>query len=164
MYVLVFLVFRLCNLKWICHFLQRHHLLIYWYVHDVHTTIWAGEHVRVSCNDKWWCNKGVKGFSHTWKWLDMHIRIITLTDSYLLGMMKGRDCEFNIFVCFKKELYDATFTSWIYYPHAITRKRYLQCTKTTHGTKKMWSYIAGGLKIKVINTEKCPLGPNQVVL
>ncbi len=22
--------------------------------------------------------------------------------------------------------------------------------KTTHGTKKMWSYIAGGLKIKVI--------------
>ncbi len=23
------------------------------------------------------------------------------------------------------------------------------CFKTTHGTKKMWSYIAGGLKIKV---------------
>ncbi len=25
--------------------------------------------------------------------------------------------------------------------------------KTTHGTKKKWSYIAGGLKIKVMNTE-----------
>ncbi len=23
-------------------------------------------------------------------------------------------------------------------------------SRTTHGTKKMWSYIAGGLKIKVI--------------
>ncbi len=29
--------------------------------------------------------------------------------------------------------------------------------KTTHGTKKMWSYIAGGLKIKVIH-RKLPFG------
>ncbi len=36
--------------------------------------------------------------------------------------------------------------------------------KTTHGTKKMWCYVAGGLKIKVIYHRKCPLGPNQVVL
>ncbi len=28
---------------------------------------------------------------------------------------------------------------------------------TTHGTKKMWSYIAGGLKIKVILTQKIAL-------
>ncbi len=28
----------------------------------------------------------------------------------------------------------------------------------------MWSYIAGGLKIKSFNTENCPLGPNQAVL
>ncbi len=26
--------------------------------------------------------------------------------------------------------------------------------KTTHGTKKMWSYITGGLKIKVYVTQK----------
>ncbi len=41
-----------------------------------------------------------------------------------------------------------------------TKVRYMQCWylgvqwslyfKTTHGTKKMWSYIAGGLKIKVM--------------
>ncbi len=30
--------------------------------------------------------------------------------------------------------------------------------KTTHGTKKMWSYIAGGLKIKVIWHRKLPFG------
>ncbi len=30
--------------------------------------------------------------------------------------------------------------------------------KTTHGTKKMWSYIAGGLKIKVIQHRKWPFG------
>ncbi len=30
--------------------------------------------------------------------------------------------------------------------------------KTTHGTKKMWSYIAGGLKIKVIYHRKLTLG------
>ncbi len=29
--------------------------------------------------------------------------------------------------------------------------------KTTHGTKKMWSYIAGGLKIRSFNT-KLPFG------
>ncbi len=30
--------------------------------------------------------------------------------------------------------------------------------KTTHGTKKMWSYIAGGLKIKVIQHRKLTFG------
>ncbi len=30
--------------------------------------------------------------------------------------------------------------------------------KTTHVTKKMWSYIAGGLKIKVIKHKKLPFG------
>ncbi len=30
--------------------------------------------------------------------------------------------------------------------------------QTTHGTKKMWSYIAGGLKIKVISHIKLPPG------
>ncbi len=30
--------------------------------------------------------------------------------------------------------------------------------KTTHGTKKMWSYIAGGLKIKVIWQRILPFG------
>ncbi len=30
--------------------------------------------------------------------------------------------------------------------------------KTTHGTKKMWYYIAGGLKIKVISHRKLPFG------
>ncbi len=30
--------------------------------------------------------------------------------------------------------------------------------KTTHGTKKMWSCIAGGLKIKVISHRKLPSG------
>ncbi len=39
---------------------------------------------------------------------------------------------------------------------------YLTCTvvslfKTSHGTKKMWSYIACGLKIKVISCIKLPL-------
>ncbi len=28
----------------------------------------------------------------------------------------------------------------------------------THGTKKMWSYIAGGLEIKVIQHRKLPFG------
>ncbi len=36
--------------------------------------------------------------------------------------------------------------------------------KTTHGTKKMRSYIAGGLKIKGHLADNCPLGPYQVVL
>ncbi len=35
---------------------------------------------------------------------------------------------------------------------------------TAHGTEKIWSYIAGGLEIKVINTENCPLGPNHASL
>ncbi len=30
--------------------------------------------------------------------------------------------------------------------------------KTTHGTKKMWSYIAGGLKIKVMEHIILPFG------
>ena len=30
--------------------------------------------------------------------------------------------------------------------------------KTTHGTKKMWSYIAGCLKIKVMQQTKLPFG------
>ena len=30
--------------------------------------------------------------------------------------------------------------------------------KTTHESKKMWSYIAGGLKIKVIQHRKLPFG------
>ncbi len=32
--------------------------------------------------------------------------------------------------------------------------------KTIHGTKKMWSYIAGGLKIKGHLTQSCTLDPN----
>ncbi len=30
--------------------------------------------------------------------------------------------------------------------------------KANHGTKKMWSYIAGGLKIKTIQHRKLPFG------
>ena len=36
--------------------------------------------------------------------------------------------------------------------------------KSFHGSKKMWSYIAGGLKIKVICPTDGSLGPNQVGL
>ncbi len=37
--------------------------------------------------------------------------------------------------------------SAVTYAIAVERSLYF---KTTHGTKKMWSYVAGGLKIKVI--------------
>ncbi len=43
-------------------------------------------------------------------------------------------------------------------PHRIFQVQCFLCFKTTHGTKKMWSYIAGGLKIKVISHRKLPSG------
>ncbi len=56
----------------------------------------------------------------------------------------------------------------ITYPFKHIKKLKVQWSlyfNTIHGTKKMWSYIAGGLKIKGYLTQKnCPLGPNQVVL
>ncbi len=53
------------------------------------------------------------------------------------------------------------FLSYTYHIYLLVLCKCVQWSlyfKTTHGTKKMWSYIASGLKIKVILHRKLPFG------